>query len=109
MNAHDKNGDNMNSTIYEFQAVIKKVEGIDGAYIEIPFDVKEVFGKGKVPVHVFFDHIAYDGTLTRMKTTYHILGIRKDIRAELGKQSGDTVYVRLWEREYEKKKGEPNK
>ncbi len=31
------------SKIYEFEALIKKVEGIDGAYIEIPFDVKEEF------------------------------------------------------------------
>lgn len=95
----------MNPMIYTFQAEIKKVDGIDGAYVEIPFDVKEIFGKGKVPVHVYFDHVPYDGTLTRMKTPCHILGMRKDIRAQLGKQPGDMVNVRLWEREYEKKKG----
>ena len=39
---------NMNKQMFSFSAVIKKVEGIDGAYIEIPFDVKEVFGKGRV-------------------------------------------------------------
>lgn len=31
----------MNDKIYEFDAVIKKVPDIDGAYIEFPFDVKE--------------------------------------------------------------------
>ena len=40
---------------YEFDAVIKKVEEIDGAYIEIPFDVKKEFGKGRVPVTALFD------------------------------------------------------
>jgi len=38
----------MNPKIYKFEAEIKKVPGIDGAYIEIPFDVKEEFGKGRV-------------------------------------------------------------
>jgi|GEM_PF-1484457 hypothetical protein len=30
----------MNDKVYEFEAEIKKVPDIDGAYIEIPFDVK---------------------------------------------------------------------
>ena len=34
----------MNTRIYEFEAVIKKVPDIDGAYIEFPFDVREEFG-----------------------------------------------------------------
>jgi hypothetical protein len=40
---------------YEFEAEIKKVPDIDGAYVEIPFDVKAVFGKGRVPVTATFD------------------------------------------------------
>ena len=31
--------------VYEFEAEIKKVPDIDGAYVEIPFDVKAEFGK----------------------------------------------------------------
>jgi hypothetical protein len=31
----------MNEKIYEFEAVIKKVPDIDGAYIEFPYDVRE--------------------------------------------------------------------
>ena len=30
----------MKEKIYEFDAIIKKVVDIDGAYVEIPFDVK---------------------------------------------------------------------
>ncbi len=88
----------MNKQMFSFSAVIKKVEGIDGAYIEIPFDVKEVFGKGRVKVSATFDGVPYDGSLVRMKTPCHILGIRKDIRAKIEKQPGDTVKVTIRER-----------
>lgn len=84
---------------HEFNAVIKKVPDQDGAYVEIPFDVKEAFGKGRVPVHATFDGEAYDGQLVKMGTPCHIIGIRKDIRAKIGKQPGDTVHVTLSERE----------
>lgn len=40
---------------FEFETEIKKVPDIDGAYIEIPFDVRETFGKGRVPVTATFD------------------------------------------------------
>ena len=88
----------MNEQFFSFSAVIKKVEGIDGAYIEIPFDVKEVFGKGRVKVSATFDGVPYEGSLVRMKTPCHILGIRKDIRAKIEKQPGDTVKVTIRER-----------
>ena len=35
----------MNDNIYEFDAEIIKNLEMDAAYIEIPFDVKEAFGK----------------------------------------------------------------
>ena len=82
----------------EFDAVIKKVPDIDGAYVEIPFDVKEVFGKGRVPVKATFDGELYRGSIVRMGTPCHILGVRKDIRARIGKQPGDTVHVTVEER-----------
>ena len=84
---------------YEFDAVIKKVPDIDGAYVEIPFDVKAEFGKGRVPVAATFNGEPYAGSLVRMGTPGHIIGIRKEIRAKIGKQPGDTVHVTLRERE----------
>ena len=90
------------SKIYEFDAVIQKVDGIDGAYVEIPFDVKQEFGKGRVPVSAAFDGEPYDSSLVRMGTPCHILGLRKDIRKKIGKQPGDTVHVRLKERNLNK-------
>lgn len=89
--------------VYEFEAVIKKVPDLDGAYIDIPFDVKAEFGKGRVPVTATFDGYEYEGSLVRMNTPGHIIGIRKDIRAKIGKQPGDTVKVTLVEREGKKK------
>lgn len=88
--------------IYEFEAEIKKVPDIDGAYIEIPFDVKAEFGKGRVPVTATFDGEIYEGSLVRMKTPCHIIGIRKDIREKIGKQPGDKIKVTITERIKEK-------
>jgi hypothetical protein len=83
---------------FEFEAEIKKVPDIDGAYVEIPFDVKQVFGKGRVSVSATFDGEPYEGSLVKMKTPCHILGIRKEIRAKIGKQPGDIVKVTIKER-----------
>jgi len=87
------------SKIYEFDAVIIKAPDMDAAYIEIPFNVKEAFGKARVPVRASFDGEPYDGQLVKMGTPCHIIGIRKDIRAKIGKQAGDSIHVTLSERE----------
>ena len=88
----------MEPTVYEFDAVIRKVPDIDGAYVEFPYDVRELFGKGRVQVAATFDGVPYAGSLVRMGTPGHILGMRKDIRAQIGKQPGDTVHVTVRER-----------
>ncbi|WP_019227542.1 DUF1905 domain-containing protein [Sedimentibacter sp. B4] len=88
----------MNEKKYEFDAVIMKVPDIDGAYVEFPYDVKNEFGKGRVKVHAVFDGVEYDGSLVRMGTPGHIIGLKKDIRAKIGKQAGDTVHVVIQER-----------
>ncbi len=88
----------MNQKIYEFRAILKKVPDINGAYIEFPYDVKAEFGKGRVKVHATFDGHPYDGSLVRMKTPGHIIGVRKDIREEIGKQPGDEISVTIQER-----------
>lgn len=86
------------NTKYEFDAEIKKVPDIDGAYVEIPFDVKATFGKGRVSVHATFDGVSYQGSIVRMGTPCHIIGIRKDIRRQIGKQPGDIIHVTIEER-----------
>ena len=81
--------------VYEFEAVLLKAPDMDAAYIEIPFDVKAEFGKGRVQVVATFDGEPYEGSLVRMKTPCHIIGVRKDIRARIGKQPGDTIKVTI--------------
>ena len=89
----------MNPKVYQFEAVIQKVPHLDGAYIDFPYDVKQEFGKGRVKVNATFDGVPYQGSLVRMKTENHILGIRKEIRAKIKKQAGDVVFVTVQERE----------
>ena len=89
----------MNERVFVFDAVLQKVPDIDGAYVEIPFDVQAAFGKGRVKVLATFDGVPYNGSLVRMGTPGHIIGVLKDIRAKIGKQPGDTVHVTVQERE----------
>ena len=88
----------INKKVYEFNAVIQKVPDINGAYIDFPYDVRAEFGRGRVKVHASFDGEPYDGSLVRMDTPGHIIGIRKDIREKIGKQPGDSVHVVIVER-----------
>jgi hypothetical protein len=94
----------MNDKIYEYNTIIQKVPDIDGAYIAFPYDVKAEFGKGRVKVHAIFDDEPYDGSIVNMGmknldgSICYIIGLRKDIRAKIGKQQGDTVRVTIRER-----------
>lgn len=85
--------------VLEFDAVLMKNPDMDAAYIDIPYDVKKVFGKSRVPVHATFDGEPYDGQVVRMGTPCHIIGVRKDIRGKIGKQPGDKIHVTIEERE----------
>lgn len=87
----------MDRKVYVFQAIIEKVPDIDGAYVHFPFDVKKEFGKGRVKIHATFDGVPYDGSLVKMKTPGYIVGLRKDIRRQIGKQPGDMVKVTVQE------------
>lgn len=83
---------------FEFDAILMKEPDHNGAYLEIPFDVKETFGKGRVAVHATFDGEPYDGQLVKMGTACHIIGVTKAIRQKLGKRPGDTIHVTITER-----------
>ncbi len=78
----------------EFEAVIEKPPKTPGAYIVIPFDVREVYGtKGRVQVKAAFDGHPYRGSLAPMGGGRHVLGVRKDIQQAIGKTHGDRVKV----------------
>ena len=89
----------------EFDAVIQKAhDDTDTAYIIVPIDIKAQFGKGRLKVHATFDGEPYDGSIVNMgvKTPdgsiCYIIGVRKDIRAKIGKQAGDSIRITLCER-----------
>ena len=85
--------------ILEFDAVILQNEGMDAAYVEMPFDIKAMFGKGRLLVHATFDGVPYDGQIVKMGTPCYIIGLRKDIRKQIGKSFGDPVHVTFYERD----------
>lgn len=89
---------------YEFEAVIQASEfGNGGAYIEFPFSVEEEFGeKGRVKVVCFFEDYKYRGSLVRMGTDCHIIGITKAVRSKIGKSIGDKLQVRIFKDENER-------
>ena len=94
----------MNDRIYEFEARIEKVPDIDGAYVVFPHDIKKEFGKGRLPVIATFDGVTYEGSIVNMGfknedgSPRYIIGIRKDIRKQINKQHGDTIFVTIRQR-----------
>lgn len=89
----------MHSKNYSFKATILQSGNINAAYVEFPFSVQELFGKkGQVKIKAVFDgKVEYRGSLAKMKSDCHILGLTQDIRKQLGKSFGDKVEVELWE------------
>jgi hypothetical protein len=80
-----------------FTAILEKPnDGMDTAYITIPFDVEEVFGtRGIVKVKALFDGHPYRGVLSNMGTGGHIIIVRKDVREAIGKKVGQKVRVQV--------------
>ena len=81
---------------YTFTATIENARG-GGAFVRVPFNVEQVFGKKRVPVRATIDGQPYRGTLVRMGEPCHILGVLKEIRLKIGKDFGDDVDVILEE------------
>ena len=87
----------MKNEVHKFTAKLEKSDdGMDTAFISIPFNVEKTYGtKGQVKVKVTFDGHPYRGVIANMGTGCHILGVRKDIREAIGKRVGDSVSVEL--------------
>ncbi len=83
--------------VKQFIAVLENpMNGIDGAFITIPFDIEQAYGsKGIIKVKASFDGYPYRGVLANMGTGGHIIIVRKDIRKAIGKNVGDHVSVTL--------------
>ncbi|MET3034726.1 YdeI/OmpD-associated family protein [Chryseobacterium sp. NRRL B-14859] len=83
----------------EFTAVIKQNGTMNAAFVEFPFSTEAIFGKkGLVKSKVVFDNsVEYRGSLAKMKSDCHLLGLTQEVRKQLGKTFGDEVSVSLIE------------
>ena len=84
---------------FEYDAVIMGTGGNGGAYVAFPYDLRSLFGKGRVKAHAEFDGMPYDGSIVNMGvknpdgSVCWVIGVLKEIRKALGKGSGDRVHV----------------
>lgn len=85
----------------KFRATILQNGNMDAAYVEVPYDIKELFGKGRLLVNATFDGIPYRGQVVKMGTPCYIIGVTRQIRRQIGKSFGDTIEVVLQERDSE--------
>lgn len=81
-----------------FSAVIIQNGNMDAAYVEIPYDIKEIFGKGRLLVNASFDGVPYSGQVVKMGTPCYIISITKQVRKQINKSFDDTVDVVIRER-----------
>ncbi len=82
----------------EFEAVLERSDDSGAAcFVAFPFDLKTTYGKGNlVPVQVIYDgHAHYQGSLAYMGGNHALLLVRKDVLAQLGKDAGQRVHVRV--------------
>ena len=84
------------SKTQKFRAVIEDAGG-GGAFVTVPFDVEQVFGKKRVKVKATIEGEQYRGSLVRMGSPQHMLVILKSIREKIGKTFGDEVEVEVEE------------
>lgn len=87
---------------YNFEAEIKKHEGKDATYIEVPIDVEKEFASKRVKVRVKFDGVDYRGSIVKMGLPCYMIGITKEIRNKIRKTYGDIVSVELEKDEEER-------
>ena len=89
----------MNQDYITFDGIIEQHGDINAAFVEFPFSTEEIFGKkGQVKIKVLLDEkVNYRGSLAKMKSDFHLLGLTQDVRKQLGKSFGEVVSVKLWE------------
>lgn len=96
---------NENQKRYEYDAVLHETADDGGAYVAFPWDIREVFGKGRVKVRALFDGIPYEGSIVNMGVKHpdgsvcYIIGVLKAIRTRLNKRDGDVIHVAIEEKE----------
>jgi hypothetical protein len=86
----------MESMQQTFDAELLKVEGMDAAYIRLPFPVAETFGvKGLVRVRGAINGSPFRAAAMPDGAGLHCVGLTKALRRELGLTIGDILHVTL--------------
>lgn len=99
----------MNDTVYRFDAMIQKNPDMDAAYIIFPYDIREVYGKGKVKVHATFDGAPYDGSIVNMSVkdadgkVCYVIGMTKAIRKKKTVKPSAIPLLSRFAKEYRRK------
>ena len=89
---------------FEYDEIIHETPDNGGAYMIFPWDIQEVFGKGRIKVHAEFDGIPYDGSIVNMGikdsqgNVCYIIGVLKSVREKLKKGDGDSIHIVIEER-----------
>ena len=84
---------------FEYDEILHETPDNGGAYVIFPWDIREVFGKGRIKVHAEFDGIPYDGSIVNMGikdsqgNVCYIIGVLKSIREKLKKGDGDSIHI----------------
>jgi Bacteriocin-protection, YdeI or OmpD-Associated/Domain of unknown function (DUF1905) len=65
-----------------------------GAVVEVPFDVKQVFGSARAPVVATVDDVTWRTTVATYGGKYYI-GIRRELRDEAGVEVGDEIRLTI--------------
>ena len=79
---------------FDYDEFLHEIPDKGGAYVVFPWNIREVFGKGRVKVHAEFDGVPYDGSIVNMglKDAHgdvcYVIGVLKSIREQLGKRTG---------------------
>lgn len=87
--------------IHRFTATIIQNGDMDAAYVRVPIDIKNEYGKGRLKVEATFDGEPYSGSVVNMGVKdadgniCYIIGVTKAIRKTIGKSFGDSVDVTL--------------
>ena len=92
------------SNKFEYYEIIHETQDNGGAYVTFPWDIQEVFGKGRIKVHAEFDGIPYNGSIVNMGVkdsqgnVCYVIGVLKSIREKLKKGDGDSIHIVIEER-----------
>jgi bifunctional DNA-binding transcriptional regulator/antitoxin component of YhaV-PrlF toxin-antitoxin module len=78
-----------------FKTELIKSGDSEATWIELPFDVEEVFGTKRAKVKIWINGAEYRGSAVRMGSECYMVGVPKVFRDAAGIKAGDSLEVTL--------------